>query len=126
MKTLKRMLLIILTISFLSVPAMADEWMWCQQSTATGNSAVIDTGPGLFFGMMITTDGTTPPTVNLYDNATTSSGVELFPAWTVTTSSTDRVQTLSFNSPIRYRNGLYTKIAIGGGGTTSYMLYFRK
>lgn len=124
--TIKRTLLIVLAILLFSGPAIADEWMWCQQSVPTGNTALIDTGPGLFFGIFITTDGATPVVVNLYDNATTATGVELFQAWPVTTSSIDRAQIKWFDPPIRYHRGLYPKITIDSSGTTSYTLYFRK
>lgn len=85
-------------------------------------SALIFTGEGVLHGIMVSTDGTNTPTVEVFDN-TAGSGTPLTPAWVVATGATDKMRFLSFPQPVRFRIGLYVKITLGAGAM-SYVVYF--
>jgi hypothetical protein len=107
-----------------AVPGWAIEKDWVRQSaTQTGDAAVV-TGPGVFHGIMVITDGTNAVTMDIYDNASAASGTKLIPTWTITTSSTNRAQTISFFPPVRFLNGIYVDITCAG--TVAYMVYFNE
>jgi hypothetical protein len=86
-------------------------------------SAVCVAVPSYFYSIMVTTDGTNAVTVNIYDNASAASGTKLIPSWVVTTSASNRVQTLSMNPPVPASNGIYVDTSTSG--TVAYMLYYR-
>lgn len=94
--------------------------VWPCKSTQTA-SALIASSDGIFGGIIIATDGTNAVTLTIYDG-TDATGTKMFPAMTITTSSTDRIQAISF--PVRYYEGLY--IAITCSGTCEYTVYFEE
>lgn len=113
-----------LTLLFilLLIPTLLFAGEWCQPSEEKTADAAITTSEGLFHGITVITDATNAVTVSIYDNATAASGTELIPTWTVTTSSTDRVQTYSIIPPVKYYNGVYVDITCSG--TVTYMVYY--
>lgn len=84
--------------------------------------ALIVTGEGFLYGIMVTTDATNSVTIKSYDN-TSASGTKLHPDWVVTTGANERAKTLSFDPPVPYSTGLY--IDITTAGTANYMTYTR-
>lgn len=96
------------------------------EHTASGS---VFTAPGYLYGMMIITDGTNAVMVDLYDSANqdaahASVGTHLIPLWIITTSSTNRAQTLSFAPAVPYSSGLYT--SNNCAGTYRMIFYYRE
>ena len=83
-------------------------------------SAVIFGMPGNLHKIVVSTDATNAQTVDIYDSVD-DSGTKLIPTWIVTTSATDRTQTIGFSPPVRFSTALYVKVA--GSGTMSYVVY---
>ena len=85
-------------------------------------SGVITAKRGILHGIIFVTDGTNAVTVNLYDNASAASGDKLIPTDTIITSSgTDRLQSIGFNPPARFENGCYIELTTSG--TVKAMAY---
>ena len=92
-------------------------------ATKTASAACV-TVPGYLYGIMIITDGTNAVTVDIYDNASAASGTKLIPSWIITTSATNRMQTLTLPNPVAADNGIYVNTSTSG--TVAYMIYYRK
>lgn len=118
---------VIMVISFLfiaQVPGPAHGFMpaeFCQFTTDTGD-ALIDTGPGFFYGIVVMTDGTNPPTISIYAN-TAASGTKLMPTAVIPTSATDRWRIIPMPAPVPYSIGLYVDITISAGSMEYTVLY---
>jgi uncharacterized protein YcnI len=94
-----------------------------ENSTTKTADASIVSGKGHFLGIIVITDNTNAVTVDIYDNASSASGAKLIPTWTVTTSSSNMAQTLSFGgNEVRYQQGIYVDVTCVG--TVSYMVYY--
>jgi len=121
---IKRFILVASLILFLAVLGCPDGYAgeWCKPSAEQTADAAITTSQGLFHGIAVITDATNSVTVKVYDNATAASGTKLIPDWTVTTSTTDRIQTYSVYPPVRYYSGLYIDITTSGAVT--YIVFF--
>lgn len=120
---MKRFVLIILAL-LLAIPTMAftpQEYMG--YSAVKTADALIHTGQGYFYGIVVATDGSDAVTVETYDN-TAGSGTELHPDTICTTSASDRLCALSFDPPVPYNTGLY--IDITTSGSASYVVYYRE
>lgn len=78
---------------------------------------------GNLHGIMVVTDGTNACTLAVYDN-TTNTGTLLLPSWVVTTSSTDRTQSVGFYPPVHFGIGLYVDITCAG--TCNYVVYYSR
>ena len=114
------MVMILLLTLIITGNSYAEE---CKQTTTkTADSAAV-TVPGFLCGIMVVTDGTNSVTVTGTDSSTSASGVSMFPAWVVTTSASNRAQTLTFENVLRFSNGVY--IDITTAGTVSYMVYWK-
>ena len=119
---MKKRIIIFMMALLLVVPlAMAFESSW--QSAEKTATATITTGAGVFHGLIVSSDGTNAVTVDIYDN-TSAAGKLMIPTWTVTTSSSNRVQSLSIGPPVKFTNGIH--VVITCAGTMSYMVYFNK
>jgi hypothetical protein len=105
-------------VLFVASLSMANDIVWPNKSTKTA-SASITTGPGVFGGIVLATDGTNAVTLTVYDSSA-ASGTKLFPTMTITTSATDRIQSIAF--PVRYYTGLYVSITCAG--SVEYTVYF--
>lgn len=117
---MKRILIALLIVLFLSTGTLAGEW--CKQSTQKTADAAITTSEGVFYGIIFSTDSANYVDVDVYDNASAASGTKLIPTTRITTSATDRVQSISFMPPIRFYNGIYVDITCSG--TINYMVYW--
>ena len=90
--------------------------------TKTGSACILES-KGLFYGILLITDGTNAVTLDIYDN-TTASGIKIIPTTTVTTSAADRIRSLSFALPLHVSNGIYVNVTCSG--TVTYMVYFEE
>ena len=117
--------LALFALSFYVVPVLGHEkpqQIQEQSSQQTADAAILGL-EGYFFGIIVITDAVNSVQVDAYDNATGASGDKLFPTWEVTTSVNDRIQTLSFDPPLDFSNGIYVDITTSG--TAKYMVYYR-
>lgn len=123
---MKKILLIFsFLVLFLASPALAESpKQWVVSSGVTTADGAVVTEACYLYGVMISTDATNAVTLDAYDNATTNTGTQPFPTWTVTTSATDRTQGLDFNPPVYLKNGLYTDFTCAG--TFEAVFYYRK
>jgi len=119
---MKKVLAAIIIILLWAVPAFGAEWSF-GSGMQTG-SAAIKAGPGMLKQIIVSTDGNTPVTIDLYDHASTPSGVRLIPTWTVTTSSVDRIQTLPIDNE-RFVNGIYANI-VSGAPSPGYVVIWKE
>jgi len=124
MKRVWKSIIVMLMILFFTGVLYAATGDQCIPTTVkTGDSAAV-ASKCMFHGIVVITDGTNAVTVKGYDNASAASGTSLFPDWVVTTSGTDRAQTLSFIPPVYCANGVYIDVTVGGGGSVSYVVYY--
>ncbi|MFA5240627.1 MAG: hypothetical protein WC476_13105, partial [Phycisphaerae bacterium] len=101
---MRKLFLGMLLVIVCCCPAFAIDSM-----TASGvysADALAQPGPGYFYGIALTTDGTNAVTVSVYDNATTNSGKLIIPTFVATTSATDRVKSFFLFPAARYENGV--------------------
>ena len=77
--------------------------------------AAIQTVPGYFYGLLVHTSGSGVVILNVYDDDNTL-GNKILANWVVTSSVTDRTQSISYNPPIAYAGGLYVDIDLSTGG----------
>ena len=109
----------LLIVLLFAMPVSAAEFrLGSGEQTATAN---IVTGTGILTQIIVATDGTNAPTINLYDTAATETTVKLIPSWTVTTSSADRMQVLPIDNE-RFFKGIYATVS----GTASYVILYQK
>lgn len=121
MKRMTRIFAIVAAVLLISMPVMAQDWTkGSGQQTA---DALIFTGPGVFHGIIVSTDSANAVTVNVYDGVT-AAGTRLIPESVVTTSSTDRIQAIKPpGGPVLFYTGLYVDITCAG--TAKYVVYFK-
>ena len=94
----------------------------CIPSAEYDDDAAILAEAGWFHGITVITDGSNAVTVDIYDNASAASGTKLIPTATITTSATDRIQTINPPKRIRVKNGIYVNVTCSG--TVGYMVYY--
>jgi hypothetical protein len=127
----KKILIAVLIVLLMAGTALAGKFfsgqVTSQQSallTTSGQflnqSSVAITGPGIFYGVTITTDGSNNCTVSIYDN-TAGSGNTLMPAGTVVSGSA-RTWPYGLNPGVLFNNGLYGTISTAG--TCSMMVNY--
>jgi len=116
---MKRSLFITFLILLIASLVWAGSWV-VPSTEKTADANAIITGEGYFHGIAVATDGTNSVTFVVYD-ALTATGTKLMPDWVVTTSASNRYQTISFNPPIHFNTGLTVDITTTG--TVSYMTY---
>jgi hypothetical protein len=105
----------------LLVAGIAFAQQYAIPSGSKTGSALIYTGAASITGIAVSTDGTNAQTVDVYD-ALSATGTKLIPTWTVTTSSTDRMQTIGFYPPVKAGTGIYVNVS--GSGTVAYEVYY--
>ena len=94
---------------------------WANSIGNTADAAVT-TGSGYLKKIVVHTDATNACTLAVYDN-TAASGRKLLSSWLVTTSVTDRNQSISFDGHDNpYATGIYVDITCAG--TCTYDVYF--
>jgi hypothetical protein len=118
---MKKLLAIVAIIMLLAAPLFAQDYV--RGSGQQTTDALIVTGPGMFHGIIVSTDSANAVTLDIYDG-TTATGTRLVPTITVTTSSTDRVQAIKPpGGPALFYTGLYVDITCAG--TAKYVVYFK-
>jgi hypothetical protein len=117
----KKLFITVLAVLLIAGPAMALTGVKVSDEKAA--DAAITTTSGIFYGIIVATDGTNACTVSIYDNASAASGTELIPTTVVTSSATDRVQRIPISPGVRYYNGIYVDITLGAG-SVGYTVYF--
>jgi hypothetical protein len=91
-------------------------------SIGNTSDAAVTTGTGYLKKIIVHTDATKACTLAVYDN-TAASGRKLLSSWLVTTSATDRNQSISFDGHDNpYATGIYVDITCEG--TCTYDVYF--
>lgn len=114
---MKKWIFAVLALILLASPAWAN-------SIGNTADAAVTTGTGYLKKIIVHTDATNACTLAVYDN-TAASGRKLLSSWLVTTSATDRNQSISFDGHDNpYATGIYVDITVGGGGTCTYDVYF--
>ena len=81
---------------------------------------LVYTGRGYLYGALVITDGASAELCTIYDN-TSAAGSTLVPAWTVTTSATDRSASVGFSPGLYFKNGIY--VDCGATGTIAVYYY---
>ena len=118
---------IIMVMALLLIPLAAlcfTPKLWMRQSTGNTADAAIQTVAGYFYGMIVHTDGTNEVTINVYDEDDTSSGTKIVADWVVTTSSSNRTQSLSYDPPVPYEVGVF--VDVSSSGTLSYDVFYHE
>ena len=116
---MKKILISLLLVVALSFSAFAKS---TEEKTA---DAVCVAGKGFLTGFLIATDATNAVTVSIYDSASGATGKKLIPTCVITTSATDRVQYIGFDSSeVPFINGVYVDITTAG--TCAYVIYYRQ
>ena len=106
---MKKIIAIVLTLTFLSTGAFAFKAM--RPSPIQTVSAAITAKPGYFHGLLFSHDSNYDAKINVFDNATEASGRKLILELNVkSTSRSDRANTASFDPPLEYFNGLYVTV----------------
>jgi hypothetical protein len=120
---MKKRMIIGVAMAVLLVCATAYAQQFINSSDQKTSSALILLGKGKMHGIIVSTDATNAQTFDAYD-AVSATGVRLIPTWTVTTSATDRTQSISFYPPVNFETGLY--INQSGSGTGKYVVYYSR
>lgn len=95
---------------------------WADPSGEKTADALILSGTGWFYGILVVTDAANAVTVDIYNN-TAASGTKLIPTLVVTTSATDRAQFFAPPFPISCTTGIYVDITCAGA--VKYVVYYR-
>jgi anti-sigma-K factor RskA len=120
---MKKRMILWVAMAALLVCATAYAQSFVNGSGSKSASALILDGTGKLHGIVVTTDGTNAQTVDIYDN-TSATGTKLIPTWVVTTSSTDRTQSIGFYPPVNFNTGCYVNVS--GSGTVGYVVYYTR
>jgi hypothetical protein len=90
----------------------------------TTEDAVIS-GPGIYYGIVVQSDGTNNCTISAYDNATVSAttGQQLIPPSTVVLGTT-RLWAFSVNPGIKITNGISVQITAAGAGNCAFSVSY--
>lgn len=122
---MKRITAIIFAILLMSAGAWAftpNDFM--DYSATKTADALIDTGPGFFYGFVCLTDGTNSVTFKVYDN-TSGSGTRIGPDYLCLSSATNRMCVFGTGPPIPYTTGLYIDIT-SSDATPDYTIFYRE
>lgn len=130
-REMKKLTLVLLVIGLLvgsDVSAVNTQWRGRTVDIATSSvqteSKSITTGAGLFYGIVVRTDGTNDVTLNIYDGKS-ASGTKLTPA-NVVIDGASYAQGWSFSTTpaITYTGGIYVDVSVAGGGSCSYQVFY--
>ena len=113
---MKKILIALLIVLFATTAFAA-----MKNSGAKSADALIATGQGVFYGIIVSTDSTNAVTLDIYDN-TSASGTKLIPTSTITTASDDRIQSITFENGVEFYKGIYVDITCAG--TVGYNVYY--
>jgi hypothetical protein len=120
---MKKRIIFGVAMAVLLICATAYAQSFINSSGSKTATATIFGDAGKLHGIVVSTDGTNAQTVDIYDN-TTNSGTKLIPTWIVTTSATDRTQSISFYPPVNFSTGCY--VVVSGSGAMSYVVYYSR
>ena len=95
---------------------------YCYSSGVKTASAQISDKAGYFYGIILTTDGTTDTVVSFYDN-TVGSGTKFLPDMTFATTADLRDHKILLPFPVNFDTGCYITAT---GGTFGYTVLYRK
>ncbi len=120
-----------LALVLVGFQAIAHETKWngftvdIARSSVQTASASIATGRGLFYGIIVRTDGTNAVTLNVYDSGA-ANGTKLTPAnLVINGASFVSGWSLGLDPAVTYTSGIYVSVSVAGGGACSYqVLYF--
>lgn len=119
---MKKLLIAIALVLFLAMPSWGAETVeiatatWSTPATA---SALIKTGPGTIYGVIVQTDGANNCTFTLYDN-TAASGTAILPSSTVVLAAA-RLWAVSMDPPRSVINGIYMSV----GANCTYQVVYK-
>lgn len=122
--------ILVLVGLLLGTEAIAIQTQWRGRSVDIASSSIqtesksITTGAGLFYGIVVRTDGTNDVTLNIYDSKS-AIGTKLTPS-NIVIDGVTYVQGWSFstNPAITYTGGIYVDVSVAGGGTCSYQVFY--
>jgi uncharacterized protein YraI len=114
---------IILFVLFFLLCAFPSDAQWVNSSGNKTADALVVSGSGNLYGIMVATDATNACTFAIYDGLSATSTPLLMPAFVVTTSATDRVQYFYFSKPVHFNTGVYVDITLGAGAV-GYVIYY--
>lgn len=97
----------------------------CLSSGSQTASAAIKAAAGLFFGILVATDGANAVTLDVYDNDAAAAGTKLIPQVVIPSSATDRLRKIFLPAPVIAHEGIWVEVAVAGGGTCAYVGYFK-
>jgi len=126
MKWINKVLALLIALFVLagsSVWAYTPTWMG-YSAIYTADQTAVYSGDCWLYGLVVATDGTNDVTVEVYDSLT-NAGTQVFPDWIATTSSANRMSAISFDPPLQMTTGISVDITVGGGGSASYVVYYR-
>lgn len=94
------------------------------KSSIQTESKAITAGAGLFYGIIVRTDGTNDVTLNVYDGKS-AAGTKLVPT-NIVIDGASYVQGWSFSTTpaITYTGGIYVDVSVAGGGACSYQVFY--
>lgn len=121
---MRKIIVFILAIMMVVV-GTASAFDYFKSSGHKTGSALITTGPGVFAGIVVTTNGSTATEFNVFDSTSLDwSATQLMTSpVVVTTSAIDRVQIISPPSgPVEFSDGLYIYFTTP---PTSYTVFYR-
>jgi len=119
---MRRKLIPIIFLIFLFVPSLAfsaGETLVTDVETA---SAIAFNGSCWFNGIAVRTDGTNAVTLNIYDGIA-ASAIRLIPT-NMAIDGDANYFGYKPPFPIRCRTGIYVAVAIAGGGTCAYQVFY--
>ena len=121
---MKKLIIVLFALFFLATGATAFDPIYMQNSAVKTADALIDTGPGYFYGVVCQTDGTNSVTFAV-DDSTAGTGDKLHPDIICTSSASNRTCVYGFDPPVPYSTGLYVNIT-SSDATPDFTVYFRE
>ena len=100
---------------------------WCVSSGVDTASAQISDETGYFYGILLTTDGTTDATISFYDDTDAEdSDTKFLPDMVFATSTDLRDHKILLPYPIPFNTGLYIGVSVGQGAVAYSVLYRKR
>jgi hypothetical protein len=120
-KNMKKILSILFSLMIIFISSFVYSQDSCLVSTTQTADAKIVSGAGIFYGIVVNTDGASAVTITVYDN-TAASGSTMIDSWVVTTSATTRAQAQGSLPGVAFSNGIYVDIT--SAGSVSYKVFY--
>lgn len=87
-------------------------------------SSEVVRGKGLFYGIVVVTDGTNDVTLAVYDGTSTSGKRLIAPNLVISGTAFKSGWAHSIDPPVTYDTGIYVSVSVAGGGYCSYVAYY--